>query len=420
MALTTCCKRLTRPEVLSSPGVWGELSLFLKPLGDPGARRQQQLLPPWLAKRRAGLRKLWVFGADAWDSAQLAALLSVLEGGQLADLVMVGGGEAATPRRPASAAAAQDGSALEAALAPLQRLPALQRVALQSLGLSRLPAPLSGLRQLAELDVRGNAFQHEGAPALPPLRHLRALTRLNASRCGLARLPTQLPLGLRDLSLRGSRFSGGAEFEASLHPLPCPGLTRLDLAGCGMATLFPQVSALRSLEVLELQGNPLGQVRVCARWPVECPGASWLAARGEPSALTDSTLLLASTAAQGWDSGFGPLKELRLLTRLDLSEASLPFLPTQLSLLTRLADLRLPHNRALGGAATGLGPLQTLSGLTRLVSVEGDGGPPNTAIGVPAARSTGCLSLGTQPPFPTRRRTWRTVACVVLLSSWNL
>lgn len=87
---------------------------------------------------------------------------------------------------------------------------ALTRLSIAQWGVGRLPAALSALPALRELEAGGNRPLCEGLPgAFAPLAVLPALTHLGLARCWLRELPAELAAlagNLRSLNLSGNRL----------------------------------------------------------------------------------------------------------------------------------------------------------------------------------------------------------------------
>lgn len=143
LALLSCCKALwARADVAGSPALWGSTTIS-RSLMEPACKQPLAGLPRWLARRRAGLRRLAVhlprLGGDS-----LAAVLAGAAWGPLEELHLGGncslGGES------------------EAVLAPLAGLSCLRALDLHRCGIrAHLPPQLAVLaHSLERLDVSLN------------------------------------------------------------------------------------------------------------------------------------------------------------------------------------------------------------------------------------------------------------------------
>ena len=233
-----CCRALwAQPGALASPALWGELQL-----GDRRLRGPARLasLMRWLARRRRGLRRLVL---DFSLGANPPVLLSALSAGDcpLADLALV--------------RSVKQGSGLfscnlhlgpEASWRPLAALSALTRLDVSNCGLQGLPAALSGLASLADLNASfnlslgGRGAASVGGP-LAPLAALTALRALDLSFCGLLRLPGEFMAlhTLEDLNLSDNDLSQMHERDLERLRTALASLTRLCACRCAWVPRFP-------------------------------------------------------------------------------------------------------------------------------------------------------------------------------------
>ena len=156
------------------------------------------------------------------------------------------------------------------AFAPLVQLGAcLTRLSLARCGLERLPAELSALRTLRELDAGHNSLWQSGGSAFAAVTGLTALSRLDARACNLEAVPPTLAglVHLRDLVLRDNSI-GYAHGDSFTQLAALRALTRLCLAHTNLqhlpvGALSEALSELRHLQVGE-PGRILQAARACA------------------------------------------------------------------------------------------------------------------------------------------------------------
>ncbi|GAB4822455.1 hypothetical protein N2152v2_009501 [Parachlorella kessleri] len=320
VALTSCCRGLwARPDVLASSGLWGDLAFTSQHLNP--SQRTFPSLAAWLHRRRAGCRRLRLsFGSAGAGALSLLSGLECDDGGLLT----------------LELSSHQPVHNSEEALGALRDLTRLTRLEARGgfLGTS-LPSHISCLRQLAVLDVSRNT-QLGQLGALHVLESLSAsLTSLDLGSCGLRRLPASITalrrlaaLDLNTNSLGGDGQEGSAPLAALSYLVA---LTSLCLRWCGLATLPPTLSRLRKLAVLDAsRNNGLGA---------------------------------------GGDSTLEPLQHLTSLAALDISYCGLTSVPPQLGHLPALAVCRMSGNLRLGEGPGGEGgwcALKQLRALTRL------------------------------------------------------
>lgn len=250
VAVTSCCSTLWgRADVTNSEEIWGNVEAHWRgadaeadaaaTLGRTRgrmagllARRQQQTQPqqplvPWLARRRAGLRRVSLSLSGEVDLAEVERALS---GAQLTHLSLKFGSSCRLPRLPPTLAALAPtlaeldcsgnnhvGLRQDTSLQALGTLGGLSRLALSNCGLRAVPHQLSVLRRLADLDLSQNSEMREGEDQL---RHVAGtLTHLNISGSALqpARLAAQLGRfsALRALCLDADRHFGQETRDAS-------------------------------------------------------------------------------------------------------------------------------------------------------------------------------------------------------------
>ena len=149
------------------------------------------------------------------------------------------------------------GGAPLAAWDALSHLSSLSLLSLEGCQLAALPRQLSALgRRLADLDLTQNGLGLDGTPHLQeggegsawqPLAALTALTRLRIGTSRLARLPAQLSAlcALRELDAGGRGFLGGDGACAPLSALRA--LTMLSLRSCGLRHVPRELAALPAL-----------------------------------------------------------------------------------------------------------------------------------------------------------------------------
>lgn len=150
------------------------------------------------------------------------------------------------------------GGAPPAAWDALSHLSSLSLLSLEGYQLAALPRQLSALgRQLKDLDLTQNGLGpgtdiphlQEGGEgsAWQPLAALTALTRLRIGMSRLARLPAQLSAlrALRELDAGGRGFLGGYGACAPLSALRA--LTMLSLRSCGLRSVPQELAALPAL-----------------------------------------------------------------------------------------------------------------------------------------------------------------------------
>jgi Leucine-rich repeat (LRR) protein len=299
--------------VLASTGLWGDLAVKQAQLAPP---QQRASLAAWLSRRRAACRRLRLSLGAA--GAEALGLLGCPEGGCLRALEL------------SSHQLVEDG---EAGFQALRHMGSLTRLELRGGLLATLPSHLSCLRALAMLDLSRNRHLGEAPPELTlwPLQHLLGLTALDLSSCGIKRLPAYLSSlrGLAALDLNTAGV-GGEGAEAALQPLRhLMALTSLNLRWCGLTALPSHLSALTNLAVLDASRN--------------------------------------MQLGSGGEAATQPLQQLTAVTALDLSYCGLEALPPQLPALRRLAALGLSGNLKLGeGGEAAWQPLRQLRALTRL------------------------------------------------------
>ncbi|GAB4822936.1 hypothetical protein N2152v2_009982 [Parachlorella kessleri] len=296
VALTFCCRRLwTRPDVTKSRRLWDVIEAYAT---HSSVVNRPVSLGHWLARRKAAVGRLIVRGY--MDGTNPAALLAGLEDGALASWELHEMDAIGT--NPAGA------------LAPLAHLGGLTELKLQYCKVRRLPPQLSALTALKVLDI-ADRMEPDGAQAAAAFAPLAALTQLTALRlqhCGLCKLPRQLSAlsaSLQFLDL-ASNWDLGDWVAGSMRPLnSLSALTSLDMTRCGLPCIPPQLSAMGSLQQLQLFGNDMTGAR-----------------------------------PKSWE----PLRRLTCLTLLDLAECHIGYLPQQLACLTALAELILSYNSAMG------------------------------------------------------------------------
>jgi hypothetical protein len=145
------------------------------------------------------------------------------------------------------------GHADQEGLQPLCHLTALSLLELDCCGLQSLPWQVTGLAQLASLNLMSNReLGSSGPSALQPLRHLTRLTSLHLWACGLLQVPEQLSAltALKALGLALNRRLRGFEVLACLG-----GLVSLNLGHCNLSGVPPQLTTLTLLTELSLRGN---------------------------------------------------------------------------------------------------------------------------------------------------------------------
>ncbi|GAB4822940.1 hypothetical protein N2152v2_009986 [Parachlorella kessleri] len=284
VAFISCCRRLWAClGVTNSSRLWGVIEAELVRGKDADISSYYSVsLGHWLARHKAAVGRLSVQGY--LDGANPAGVLAALEGGALAALEL---------RRMDAV-----GANPAAALAPLAHLTGLTELQLLDCDVWRLPPQLSALTALK-------------------------MTALRLQCCGLRRLPQQLSAlaaSLQTLCVADNHGNfGGWVIGSMVCPLnSLSALTSLDMAFCRLPCIPPQLTAMGSLQQLQLLGNDM-----------------------------------TSAQAQPWE----PLRRLSRLTYLDLGDCHLACLPQQLSCLTALAELHLSFNpglgRFLGGHPTG-------------------------------------------------------------------
>lgn len=185
----------------------------------------------------------------------------------------------------------------------------LTHLSLEACGLEGLPPAVSALSKLARLDLSRNPSLGRAIAALPgwrpagsidvlfqPLCRLTALRQLAAAECALPCLPAQLSAlpGLQDLELSGNPALDQAE-AAWQQLAQAPALTRLGLGTCGLGVhSIAFVAHLSGLVHLDLSG-------ACP--PLDSRGAAQLFSSLRPlTALTRlelSRLWAESVAAAG-------------------------------------------------------------------------------------------------------------------------
>ncbi|GAB4813001.1 hypothetical protein N2152v2_000047 [Parachlorella kessleri] len=372
-----------------------------------GAALQQWSLGGWLTRRKLGVRRLHLrFGRCT--SVALPALLGALEGSRLEDLRISfppGGpssrqrGSGSSGRGSPSSTSSTRSRGRRVGHSPtpahwdlVRHLVCLTRLELPWCGLTSLPAGLSALTGLCELDVSFNAaLGRASAGALRPLRHLSQLTRLDLSEC---KLPQRLPLlpELRELHLRSACLRGreGPSLTLDHHSR----LTYLCLNNCGLAQLPPGLSALGgtlaeldlnwNTDLLEAEAGGGGTMSLLGHLSaLTCLELARCSLRRVPPSLASLTSLArlnlngngALGSGGGSSAAFEPLRSLAgSLTSLQMYECGLQRVPAQLAGLSRLAQLSLASNDMLGCQDDG-GPvfaaLQSLAALTWLRQVCG-------------------------------------------------
>lgn len=195
----------------------------------------------------------------------------------------------------------------------------------------------SMLQQLTLANVVAGS-KGEGDAAWQLLGCLTSLTHLELSGCELRQLPPELAAlrALRELCLLAPDL--GSYSQAAWGPLahlPVTSLTRLQLKACGLGALPEALGALTGLQVLDISINSsLGKAEV---------------------------------------SEWEPLVKLQALVELDIRSCSLPRLPEQLSTLPRLCALRAGNTGYSSHAVpeAGFAVLSLLTGLTRLDLASG-------------------------------------------------
>ncbi len=344
-----------------------------------------QSLAAWLGRRRAGLRKVSLkFPGAGWGSDPGPALRSLAGSQRLESLVLArhylgaGGGNA---------------------LLLLGGVRALTRVELRGCGLCEVPAALCALPALAELCLAGNdslgdflARQQESQLGVQMLQGLRALTRMDLSGCGLAKVPAQLKSlpKLAELHLGANRQLGMPRLKKRWQVLPgLTGLTRLELASCGLQRLPLQLGALGALRVLGLGRNeglglhsPDDYVEVfqplrglsslvslslvgCSLWLL--PRQLSTLSRLEALLVDENDFCEWASLEEAWHAAWQPLRHLPALRRLSIRGCSLESLPAQLAALGSLEVLDVR-----GGSSLGWGDFQLLRRLPRLRALELD------------------------------------------------
>lgn len=303
----------------SSAALWGDLVIHWKRRFE----EKQLSLAAWLARRGAGLRKLWLcFRRPVVDPSTVLASLHASS--HLSRLKVSG--------NPALGEAG-------AALALLQRLGGLQRLDLSCCQLLGIPRELSSLGQLTDLRLSSDASLGKGGNAAwEPLAQLTSLVSLEVFNCNLRSLPSSLSMlgsTLRELSVGFNRSLGCGGEATAWQPLAhLAALTRLNLRRCGLESLPHQMTALQQLADVDVSDNE---------------------ALGKGSRAVDD-------AERG---SFAPLCHLPALTRLVALECGLADVPPPVSCLSSLSALLLSHNPKLGRGS--FQPLQSLGGLTQLV-----------------------------------------------------
>jgi Leucine-rich repeat (LRR) protein len=357
------CRLRHIPEQLSAVSGLRELQLSGNPLvgwGDPALLRTLQCLAGALTLLRLDGCGL-LCAPMALSSLQALAELDLRGNSELGDLEQV-------------------------AFLPLEHLSSLSRLRLRGCPLRSLPGELSALSAVLDLDLRGQtALGRARSAAWQPLRMLGFLTRLCLAACGLAALPWQLS-GLGELARlelssnprlgSGSGAAAGPQrrrYSHAFEPLgQLSALTSLGMAGCALGAVPPQVSALAALAQLELNGNPaLGRDSSSSGGGSSGGGSSGGGSSGGGSSGGGSSGGGSSTTGGGGSAGsdsgdwkFQPLLPLRRLARLDAARCGLRRVPV---LPAALRDLDVSDNPYLGqGGERAFQALLHLTALTRL------------------------------------------------------
>lgn len=359
ISFLSCCLALwSRPDLLSSSELWGELTLTAQHVRSPEKRAS---LKAWLTRRRGGIQALYLHTGTV---PGLPQLLASLHGGPLKALEL-------------------GGSVEDEALQQLPRLQELAWLRASACGLASLPPALPTLESL---DISFNAALADNeAAALQALPlHYPSLTQLDLSGCGLA----QLPRGLSALSALADLSAGGLDEDApasAFEPLAAlaPTLTRLDLRSCHLVALPPQLAALSQLRQLELSENSSlgkeGGLELLTALPsLRYLGLSSCGLSQAPFQLSALTGL--EGLDLGGNDGLGGTESDRdwgaealvqlagSLTRLSLYKCGLRRAPPHLAFLRKLRHLSL-----WGNSFVSVGPgevLPLVQGLTALTLLD--------------------------------------------------
>lgn len=244
MLLTSCCRALwARADVLSSAALWGDFSLGQR---HPAPAAKQAALEAWLARRRAGLRRLRL---QCWYGQQLRPpLLETLVCDGLVELQL---------------RHLHKEECVEPLVALLPRAAGLTRLTLSACGVKSLPVQVrlvaGGCLRVSREEplcmafrrVKGPPLWHGTGPApthTPPALHpcLSQHAPLPHPAPQLAALPN-----LRDLALDNNFCMGVEGCFRALSRLVT--LTRLDLSYCCLAVLPKEVGATSAKRKLARQ-----------------------------------------------------------------------------------------------------------------------------------------------------------------------
>ncbi|GAB4822939.1 hypothetical protein N2152v2_009985 [Parachlorella kessleri] len=306
VALTSSCRHLlTRPDLTNSTHLWGAVEVRIEQYA---SEDYPVSLSQWLARRKAAVGRLLL--GNFHGTTELAVMLAGLEGGSLAALDVHY--YSVTGANPANS------------LAPLAHLGTLTELKLWFCGASCLPPQPSALTALKVLDLTGFGELGKACEAaFNPLAAVTQLTALHLKCCELRWLPRQLSALAPTLQVLGLQqnfrnLSVKEEVAGSMQPLSSrTSLTCLELTGCGLPCIPPQVSALGALQRMQLG----------------CSG------------MTDAEV-----------DDYQPLRQLSSLTFFDLVNCNLQLLQPQLSCLSALAELQLTYNSGLGPSLWGFQP----------------------------------------------------------------
>ncbi|KAL4458012.1 hypothetical protein ABPG75_012877 [Micractinium tetrahymenae] len=275
---------------------------------------------------------------------------------------------------PYLAAFKAKGLSMDAHLPAIVRHTTLTRLELPDCGLASLPPECSNLRTLRHLDPSGNEHLMEGwlhLGTLPALTHLASSASAAAAVLHHHLQAGSNAWGLRSLALAYQSFEGlPDEEEEEEAPLPndvlgrFPGLTHLALSFCAVGSLPAELGSLDTLRSLSVEDCNL------SGWeslPCQLTRLCLLACNPFPHLLpwlpTQLSLL---TSLQSLDlrvQSWLPVSSLTGLTRLEIVACDLEALPTELAALTALRELDVSWNNGLVG---GLSHLAACSQLTHL------------------------------------------------------
>lgn len=232
--MTSCCAALlSRPEILGSTKLWGDLVV---PWDQLERADQQASFAAWLRRHNAGLRRLRLDHCEmGYMSVDPAETLQALAGSPLEELIFDGNPLIGTGDHGAM-------------LSALGQLSALTSLTFLDCSLDCLPPQLPALTRLAALSiVESERLPEDWAPSLGTgsrnalrakcagFEHLTALIRLQLSELDLPAIPPQVSALVQLEMLNVNRNKALGSQPGSLSCLAhLPRLTQLSLTGCGV------------------------------------------------------------------------------------------------------------------------------------------------------------------------------------------